>query len=1282
MKKTYLVLLLLSHFIFNASAGSMHSVDVSYRHLGGLSYEVNMVFYRDCRAIPYSVPNFTIQNDSFSVTTTPTRTKIEDILYNCNTKNCSPSNNMIGTVGFEAHYLSDTIDFSTGVFKKFISKKYCRVEFAFYNCCRVSSSNLMNTGNLYVSAMLDLCMAQRHIISTSTFYNTIAPIVSNGQPFNYSFRVYPNSTSDSISYELVNPESDYKTQYAYYAPNSAQVPLTPYCVPANGKCNAIPGATPPRGTYFNQHNGNFIFTPYTPSEVSNLACKVSYFIKDSGKYKLAGFSKRDMQILSMANNTNNVLYNKANLQVFKIQARKKSCYDYIIKDDSVLFQKGQDTVKLKVLSPPKYGTINLVDSSAREKTIRYCWQPTDADYLSKNEDDYFISAYDRGCEYTSILSTTFTVNVLPPDSLTLIKIRTYYDRNKNGKKEADEPYQPVQVMCLNNVNNLGTYFNTDQNGEYQYNPFYGSHTFNINRSPYSYATGADITVLSKFDSTYTIDLGFNNHQGIKGKVFEDYNNNCQFDAGIDVPLKGIKVAGYTNNTMTFSDVNGEYLINSNTGSVAIKLDSLERYESACNAVYNTTIQQDSQKTNFDFAVRKKTTFKDIYIYQSPVYHNALSPNRIDQAIVIENRSVTTVKNIPVKLLSSRKFYKFKSSKSFTTYFDTVYWTIDSMVKNSSLTIQFNHCIYKDSISSTDEFKPGDKINYQTWASTSDNISSNNYFSITNTVRDTCCLSEKTVEMPSKYYPVNPTMVYKVYFRPQDLRYRGLVIDSLDDTKFNITSLKIIKVNTNTVVYVNNNKLMADVYQPSPLAPIELVYSIQLKATPTDSFTVYNTAGLISNKQAVQNSNMAGTQIASPITYADLDSTDYCSADFITLKIKSWYPPNKTNRFKVLLSDTFGQFTNPIQLLDTLSFATDNHLRFKLPLTLTKGNYSLKVVGTSPALEAFSSITLPQTTIYPLPVGTYSTNLNNNTICQYDTMRITAAGSNTYRFFKNNVPLTNYSQQSNYSEYMTNSAFYKIGYQSDKGCISFSPILGVSLLSKPTVTVRISDSTLCNNDIALATISGAQKYTLLKGAGIVVDTAITGTTYQWIPALGFNKYYMQGISSNGCKNESKQTGIWVYPLPAKPAITRVNRALKSSKAVGNQWYNTVGKIDSATSQFFYAPVDGTYYVKHTDSNGCAMNSDNYIVNYTSLYSLSDLNQFALYPNPANNQLTITTNYYNGFTYYLTDISGKRLLEGYSVDEKVNIALNNIIAGQYIITVITNQGLSHQRLIIAR
>ena len=1242
------------------SAVSPIGGEVYYRHLKNLEYEVTIMAYRDCRATPMGMMDLYITNDSFYVSTKTTRVKIEDITSYCPTKICNPSNSTGSGQGVEVHYYLDTIDFNTGVFKKFISKNYCTVNFSLYTCCRNGSILTLISGSLYVDAMLNLCAAIKSPITTPRIINKPQFMLSCNQTYSESYLAVGQLAGDSLGYELVKAQEWYKNDCSYYGTYTEQIPLVPYCTPV-GSVNCVPNLTnlPVRGMNFNPKNGNFIVTPTNCAEVAVIAVQVNLYRKDSGKYKRIGYVKRDMMHVTYKSTIN-----KPSLLTYRdyqIKARENTCIDIKIKDDTTA--KNKDTVKVVIKKFPKYGQLSLLDSNAREKTLHYCWNVTDANYLDKLEDNLTLYAYDKACTSGQAIATTINFKAVAPDSITTINVKTFYDINKNGKRETGEPYRSAPILF--NRNGTLSLFNTDANGSLVQKPLYGSFKIEHRRNQFTYSTNTIAVFKGLFDSIYTLELGFNYTQGIKGRVFEDVNNNCTYEQGTDLLLSGVKINAVNENAAAFTDGRGEFLFNSKIGNYKLVIDPQMAYKTSCFSSVAVLIQKDSQSRIYDFPVRKRTNFKDLKIGLKPVAHIRNNAS-FAQELTVENVGNTNVSRFYIALLPSKKLQQFSSVASHTIYNDTIFWLIDSMPKGSKKTIAFNHTITKAN------YTAGEMLNYKAWAFVADSVMANNFYVLNEIIRDSgCCnASEKRSYAPRRYYPVQKTITYNLNFYPSILSKMAFLTDTIDDNRFDLQTLQLLGSPLSQTVYLNKNVLYID-YQSNTFIPsTNYTYSIALKNDITDSFNVTNTAYASFDNSPSQKSNTTINTILSPIVYPSLSLPEICEDARFNLAFNTNYTPEKNNRFKIYLSDSIGQFSQPSLLLDTLSNGTNNNFSVHSPNVYLSHTYQLKVVGTNPATEAFANISLPSITIHPKPRVLFTTNLKSGSLCYGDTIKIQASGANEYWFYNYRNPGGTFSKANSYSERLFNTANYEITFKSDKGCTAISKVISTGINSLPKVKLSTTTTDLCVGDALELKFSGASTYDLYLDGINLLATGLNSSPTLQTPPVNPHYYTMVGTDLNGCKDSSNKVKVTTHPLPSQPTVTRINRALKSNYTFGNEWLLNGFNIDSAKAQYFYPPFDAKFSVRHTDTNGCQSTSPEYNVNYTNLATLNKNTFITVYPNPAQNQLTIETLTGMNYNYRLYDSYGKLTIENKG-QNTTSIDIARLSSGNYVLCVELNQ-----------
>lgn len=89
----------------------------------------------------------------------------------------------------------------------------------------------------------------------------------------------------------------------------------------------------------------------------------------------------------------------------------------------------------------------------------------------------------------------------------------------------------------------------------------------------------------------------------------------------------------------------------------------------------------------------------------------------------------------------------------------------------------------------------------------------------------------------------------------------------------------------------------------------------------------------------------------------------------------------------------------------------------------------------------------------------------------------------------------------------------------------------------------------------------------------------------------------------------------------PVITQLGMVLTSTPAFTYQWYWNGSLIPGATSQNYTATTGGNYYVMVTYYNTCPYQSNTINMISTNIVNSSLVDDLFIYPNPANNQITI-------------------------------------------------------------
>ena len=1205
MRRLHFLLAILINLLVNhLQAGALLGADVRYRYLSGKKYEVCIALYRDCRGIPLSTPsNVYVYNDSFQIPLSLTRVKIEEVISPQCIGACV-SNTTSGQ-GTEKHTYLDTIDFATGVYQKFGTQSRPLVYFAFDQCCRNGGITTYPPGNMFVEAMLNLYAANQNsvVVGFNDFNQSVEAYLYCQQTHNYSYRSNPYQTNDSLVYDMVRAKDD-KTSEINYDPYK---PMTYYCNSNPGNTNCLPNTTvnPVRGFFFNRSNGNLICTPGKCDELGTIVCKVGLYKKIGQSFVLMGYMKRDCNFIVVANMGDNIPYLLKNKD-YPIKAREKFCVDMPIKDDKDVLQSQADTVFVSMLKSPTKGSLTLLDSNAREKTLRYCWTPSDQDYLNKRTDEIEFRASQKKCLKLKVtgISTTIQFSVIAPDSICQVKVRTFEDRNNNGIKDGTEVYAKAKFFM--DTKSIYTIYETDSTGQLILNPFYGKLTFGIPSQLERYSEKSDKVLQTYFDSSYTIDLPYNKRYGLKGKVFVDVNSNCVFDAG-DFALANEKVLLQNKQVLAISDKNGDYFIQSQIGSDVLKIKS-DAYTANCSSSYNIQMKADTVQLGFDFPLSPKSAFKDLSVELLSKPH--MQQNQVlSQNIKVSNKGFKTEKNVLLGLNTSQKLYGFKSSKTTYKSADTLFWIIDSIPANSSVLISFDFRVYKDS------FLSNSLMCYSAFLR-NDSVVDNNQFKICEVFTDTVLAIQYKSSMNTyKVQEQDRRITYKVSFSDKYYNHTYLILnDSLDASKFDLTSFKLMDNPNGFKVNLIDHVLYAE-YYGSISAGTELgfVYTLDLKPEFTQVFKVYNTANWFVDNTKNPFSKKVENETEAAIKIGVLNDSNYCVGETISVPVTCLFTPNA--KFKVYLSDSLSSFANQTLLMDTLVTKRDNILFASIPFTMKTGNgYKLKVVSDNPKTQSFESDFIQTLTLHGLPSVGLSSNLNNGKICSNDTLKFTATGADSFVYFYNTYQLGQFSKNKTTFTFVPSSnGKLQVATKDLNGCVAYSNEIPFALNALPKVKL-ISKSSVCQGDSVFLTFQGADQYDWY-GNAIYFGTYIhTGTSIGAKIEQGTG-FKIIGKDSNTCTS-SDSVYVSIDPLPFKPVIYANKNYLQSNYSTGNQWFTGSVKIDSATAQTFYPPVNGSYAVEYTNSKGCKAISEVYDFRYYSLTSIDYSNVFKVYPNPSS------------------------------------------------------------------
>jgi hypothetical protein len=189
---------------------------------------------------------------------------------------------------------------------------------------------------------------------------------------------------------------------------------------------------------------------------------------------------------------------------------------------------------------------------------------------------------------------------------------------------------------------------------------------------------------------------------------------------------------------------------------------------------------------------------------------------------------------------------------------------------------------------------------------------------------------------------------------------------------------------------------------------------------------------------------------------------------------------------------------------------------------------------------------------------------------------------------------------------------------------------------PTVTFYHADiGTVCSSTATANTSPSANRPNLrLSYCPISGNSSLYN--YAWSPSnLLSNINVINPMASNadgvtftvlatslsGSCSASSSVTVNNYSSPTTPTITPSGYSLQSSSASSYQWLLNQIELPFANSQFIIPQMVGDYSVIVTDSNGCTAISAPYSVIIVGENNLHGINEFAIYPNPVNDNLYV-------------------------------------------------------------
>jgi hypothetical protein len=413
--------LLLIGFATSSQATHVMGSDIFYRHLTGMQYEIKIVYYRDCRGIPFANPSSGTSircavTSGTSIAFSLTLQSIKDVTPSCTGAKspCDPQNTFGTGTGVEEHVYVDTIDFNTSPFNTLFN---CSDDIVIQTqqCCR---NGAITTGpgnaNFYTYALFNFDI-QNFTNSTPTFQ--IPPIYKAyiNQPMVFAIGAIDTVDHDSLSFEFDEPLSAYKTGISYSGGLSYTQPFTAYYPGSFTPPYSNPNATPPIGIHLDSLTGTITATPVNASQVTVLVIQVKEWRKDaSGVPQLISKTRRDCQIIFESLPDNNLP--KLTITNPGIQPTGSGCVSFIASDKAFVAPPPAPVIRNDSLTVTLIGanshlqmTIDstIYDSSSSTVYGRVCY---DSLWSTYSDNNIYLHVRDNACNWNSEVSRGIRMN--------------------------------------------------------------------------------------------------------------------------------------------------------------------------------------------------------------------------------------------------------------------------------------------------------------------------------------------------------------------------------------------------------------------------------------------------------------------------------------------------------------------------------------------------------------------------------------------------------------------------------------------------------------------------------------------------------------------------------------------------------------------------------------------------------------------------------------------------------------------------------------------------------
>lgn len=391
--------------LFSSANHSFVGGELSYQDLGNGKYLVYFSGYRNCSSLPLSSGIVNVSSGTTSFNLTLTQSSTTDVT--AEVMQCSrimgTSCTGTGTIGYQKIVFWDTLDISG----------YQSCEWALR--LGYSATRDVTTGgsgsDFGFHAMLNKCAANNSLVFTS--YPKLAVFASTSTSEHLNFTAgdtTTSSSSDSISYEFLNPLTSSGNQVNYSGAFNYYRPLTFFGFP-NHNLNF------PAGIQLT-NSGDMYFRPTSQGEKFGLCVKVNRWRQVNGQMTKIGYVVRDYEseVLASINNS------APGIQLATSSGLPSSILAIPGTNEQISIlttdQNSADTTRIIYWSVPGYGTFNKAQYGNSDSAV-IVLTPSLSDTTGLSPDTIYIKAEDDRCPGQKVTSQSILVYVAPKPNLSL-----------------------------------------------------------------------------------------------------------------------------------------------------------------------------------------------------------------------------------------------------------------------------------------------------------------------------------------------------------------------------------------------------------------------------------------------------------------------------------------------------------------------------------------------------------------------------------------------------------------------------------------------------------------------------------------------------------------------------------------------------------------------------------------------------------------------------------------------------------------------------------------------